>query len=509
MLMHCSLARVTVKRLTRSLTTTPWTVKQVPTHTTKTSPSSHDVFFKAMPSDSPYHFYQNKVLEPYIHQPISASTLRQYIFFGRQMNSKRLAKSANWVRHELLVRLAHRIRDFQQLPFLVGTNPHIEYVYGIYWAAFEQLRKAPTIHTMNENHTFCDLLRRLLEEGRVVVPRMALGVTECASYYTSNQQDLDRFFNRMFRSRISRRVLSEQHLALTDACENDWDDMMLGDGYVGIIHTRCSARHIIERAKQLIDTQACEVYYAECYSGVCPKDWKPPSMTLEIQPMHTVTTAKTAKTGPLNEIVFAYIPEQLEQILYELLSNAVRFTMAAHRPGHYPPLRVTVSENEVDVFIRVSDQGGGVLKTRMDRLWSYQARAPKGEFLHFKHVQKMPSNTSERVAQASTSGLHMGMGLPFSRVYAEYWGGELQAMTMDGYGTDIYVRIPRLGTQIENIDVDKHSSTSKISNSSGGLYDVPVVTDHGVGKEGHATELHPKMPLAAEDGWMQSNMVRA
>jgi pyruvate dehydrogenase kinase 2/3/4 len=57
---------------------------------------------------------------------VNPNTVRQLVFFGRHMTDDRLIKSANYVRKEITIRLAHRIRDFQKLPFIVGTNPHIE-----------------------------------------------------------------------------------------------------------------------------------------------------------------------------------------------------------------------------------------------------------------------------------------------------------------------------------------------------------------------------------------------
>lgn len=249
-------------------------------------------------SDSPYHFYQTKVLEEYVRRPVNAGTLRQYIFFGRQMTEERLVQAANWVRNELLVRLAHRIRDFQQLPFFVGTNPHIEFVYRLYWGAFEKLRKHPVIKNLDDNDTFCQVLHDLLDDGQLVVPRLALGVTECASHYDGSH-NLDRFVNRMLRSRISRRVLAEQHLALTHAFENGWDLMGEGDGYVGIIFVRCSARDLVSRATQLVHKHAEKVY--------C-KQRKPPRVILDLhqnspighqQPQQDIESS--------DDIVFAYV----------------------------------------------------------------------------------------------------------------------------------------------------------------------------------------------------------
>ena len=38
-----------------------------------------------------------------------------------------------------------------------------------------------------------------------------------------------------------------------------------------------------------------------------------------------------------------------------------------------------------------------------------------------------------------------GYGLPRSRLYARYFGGDLQVISMDGYGTDVYLHLNRLG----------------------------------------------------------------
>ncbi|CAO3628685.1 unnamed protein product [Mucor hiemalis] len=392
-------------------------------------------------SNSPYHFYQNKVLEEYTCQPVNASTLRQFIFFGRQMNTERLIKSANWTRSSY--------SRFQQLPFFVGTNPHIEYVYKLYWGAFESLRQCPTIATHNDNVRFCELLSNLLEDGLLVLPKLALGLSESAAYYPPEQKDLDLFLNRMLRSRVSRRVLAEQHLALTEACEHEWDQHTgFGDGYVGIIFVHCSASDLVNRAKSLVYQHIDRYHHEKEDTNGLPRP------VIDVKILQQNGTTSDGK----NEILFAYVPEQLEHILYELLDNAVRFTMRKYPDGNYPPIQVTVSANDSDVYFRVSDRGGGMSKERYDRLWSYQSRAQTGDFDDFKLLQKVPATIDGRASQASQMGhRHLGIGLTMSRIYAEYWNGELQVMTMDGHGTDAYVRIPRLGTHTENLGIERQS----------------------------------------------------
>jgi hypothetical protein len=69
------------------------------------------------------------------------------VFYGRHMNEERLIKvglylpmdsspadhlqSANYVRTELPVRIAHRLRDLQALPYVVVTQEGVAKVYEV------------------------------------------------------------------------------------------------------------------------------------------------------------------------------------------------------------------------------------------------------------------------------------------------------------------------------------------------------------------------------------------
>jgi hypothetical protein len=39
----------------------------------------------------------------------------------------------------------------------------------------------------------------------------------------------------------------------------------------------------------------------------------------------------------------------------------------------------------------------------------------------------------------------LGYGLPVARQYARYFGGDLQIMSVEGYGTDAFVHLNRFG----------------------------------------------------------------
>lgn len=44
------------------------------------------------------------------------------------------------------------------------TNPHIKHVYTAYYNAFETLRTWPRVASLEDNHAFASLLRRLVDE---------------------------------------------------------------------------------------------------------------------------------------------------------------------------------------------------------------------------------------------------------------------------------------------------------------------------------------------------------
>jgi len=49
--------------------------------------------------------------------------------------------------------------------------------------------------------------------------------------------------------------------------------------------------------------------------------------------------------------------------------------------------------------------------------------------------------------------MRIGIGLPMSNIYAQYFGGSLELVSLDGWGTDVYVRLPKIGTNLEEIEV--------------------------------------------------------
>ncbi|KAJ3166358.1 hypothetical protein HK101_011951, partial [Irineochytrium annulatum] len=400
--------------------------------TAKTSSARTSSASKA--ASKPSHgFYNNRILERYAERETKRVTLRQLTVFGRHLTEEKLVKSANYVREELPVRLAHRIRDFQHLPFIVGTNPHIEQLYNLYWDAFERFRSFGEIKTLEENREFCELVEEMLERHLVAIPQLAMGIAESSEHLTPNVAD--RFMNEMLRSRIGRRVLAEQHITLSAV----FDGREAHDnGWIGIVNTKCRASDVVHLCSTL--------------AGNLFRESNP---DIILQPPEVLIDGHKGA-------YFTYIPDHIEYIVFELIRNSMRATLIAHGDrcaaggAPLPPIRVTVGRGDTAITFRVSDQGGGIRKEALANMWSY-VDASKKKLMNFERLPKLAAKVTETVPDA----LSLGLGLPMSRVYANYWGGAMALHSMHGYGTDAYVKIA-VGNQMENLTYESEQDFPQI-----------------------------------------------
>ncbi|KAH8105831.1 alpha-ketoacid dehydrogenase kinase [Cristinia sonorae] len=411
------------------------------------------------------HFYQNKQLELYASKEANRLTLRQLVFFGRSMNEERLIKSANYVRTELPVRIAHRLRDMQALPYVVVTQEGVAKVYELYWTAFDKFRRYPQINTLEENDAFCAFLRTILDEHSTVIPSLSLGLSLSSPYLAPDR--LDSFMRRMLVSRISRRVLAEHHVALSQAFQRGREGKVPSGAPVGIIHTGLNVKESIERCAAYLRSRPYDVDQDIMEGGSANLDW-----------------SEVAIDGHL-ETTFAYIREHLEYIIFELLKNSFRASRIKHPTvSKLPPIRATIVAADNQVTIRISDQGGGLMNshittpsdlfsfshvrnaTRLDdarlgalRTVSSSTRGMKATVDEQVETWRRQENTASdpRESPEQNAGVaphpSIGIGLPMSNIFATYFGGSLELVSMDGYGTDVYLRLPRLGTNLEGIEV--------------------------------------------------------
>ncbi|KAK8035036.1 hypothetical protein PG993_010031 [Apiospora rasikravindrae] len=399
-----------------------------------------------------------QVLDDWVAKEARPISLRQLMVFGRSLTESRLLSSANYVRTELPTRIAHRLRDMQRLPYVVVTNPHISDVYDLYYTAFDMFRRVKEIKTLDENDRFCQEIARMLRAHLTVIPKLAMGILECRGLMP--QEELDIFMNTILKSRISRRVIAEQHLALSETFNAPWfsPGAKVSEEFIGEVFLKCVAKDVIER---------CGTAVQELARSANPPDVIIPEIKID---------------GHLGA-AFPYILSHLEYIIGELLRNSVQAVIDHHQkkykgkkdiPPPPPPIEVTLCEAQQHVIVRISDQGGGIPRDILPYLWSF-SRGPHsgqrlenltqvplmaatlqelrvdGNFTGLQDGRSGYSDSSLTSLSARPPNLRLGMGLPLSRVYAEYWAGNLELHSLEGYGVDVFLQISKLGNKNEQL----------------------------------------------------------
>lgn len=319
--------------------------------------------------------------------------------------------SARWLHGELPVRLAHRVVELSELPYGLAEMPSVVKVRDMYTTSFADIVEAPRPNSYHDAEKFSTTLSTVRDRHEDVVKLIAKGVLELKEHCgrCSSDMEIRSFLDRFYMSRISIRVLLSHHLSLGQARA----------GHAGIISQHCSPAALAQCA---IDATRSLAY---AHYGEAPD---------------------VSLSGNL-EFRFPYIEKHVYLCLFELLKNALRATVEKHRDSDsLPSVRVLIAGGSEDVTIKISDEGGGFRRSEMDRVWTYlftTAKIPAQQLLSLEDCERSKSsNRPDPIAG-------FGYGLPLSRLYARYFGGELSLTSMEGLGTDAYLHLSALGDRKE------------------------------------------------------------
>ncbi|KAI9901361.1 hypothetical protein N3K66_003178 [Trichothecium roseum] len=422
----------------------------------------------------------------YARFPATGVSLRQMVQFGEKPSVGTLFRASQFLAEELPIRLAHRVRELDELPDGLNEMPSVKKVKDWYAQSFEEITQLPhpdlpkDIRTrlvkpgkipgraafklseatpnpsINEsdsssgwggitnnangnsrakslsrryfamvddssewppdlqlyNSRFAQTLHKIKRRHDSVVTTMAQGILEYKRRRQRMQIDdsIQSFLDRFYMSRIGIRMLIGQHIALTDQSHHR------DPNYVGVI---CTKTNVQDLAQEAIENArfVCEDHY-----GL----FEAPRIQLVCNP----------------DLDFMYVPGHLSHMLFETLKNSLRAVVETHGMDkqEFPVTKVIVAEGKEDITIKVSDEGGGIARSAIPLVWTYM----------YTTVDRTPSldpDFDKSDFKAPMAGF--GYGLPISRLYARYFGGDLKLISMEGYGTDVYLHLNRLSSSSE------------------------------------------------------------
>ncbi|KAG7501245.1 pyruvate dehydrogenase kinase, isozyme 4 isoform X1 [Solea senegalensis] len=352
----------------------------------------------------------------------SPLSMKQFIDFGSANACEKT--SFVFLRQELPVRLANIMKEIDFLPDKLLSTPSLKLLTSWYSQSLldliDFLEKDPDDKKALTN--FTQALVNIRNRHNNVVPTMAQGVVEYKEAFGVDpitNQNVQYFLDRFYMSRISIRMLINQHTLIFNGSVNPAHPK-----HIGGIDPSCDAVEVVKDAYET-SKMLCEQYYLT-------------SPEMEIREING--------KNPGQPLHIVYVPSHLYHMLFELFKNAMRATVETHETSPtLPRVKVQVVLGEEDLTIKMSDRGGGVPLRKIERLFSYMySTAPSP--VHIDNSRNAP-----------LAGF--GYGLPISRLYAKYFQGDLQLYSMEGYGTSAVIYLKALSSEsVERLPVFNKSA---------------------------------------------------
>ena len=358
-----------------------------------------------------------------------------------------LLQVAAFLLSELPRRYAHRIRELDALPESLRLQKGViacrkQFVQSMAEVLqFEQTPCHPVMggqgfafDSLDDERKFAQMVKRNMDRHAPTLVLMAGALFDYQQQAKLSTEDLadniglhDRLDSFQL-GRIGTRVLCGQYLELHRGWEGAGTRAAgrIGAGpYVGLINGLASPATVAQYAVQDATT-LCEREYGTAPDVVIEGD---------------------------TEGKFPYIPSHLYYMLFELIKNGMRATVHSHRSYcdtdgscsfmpylvALPRMEISIghSDSNEDVVIKIHDKGGGISRSHLKRLFSYL----------FTTARPSTISTSDELIRygKSTPMAGLGYGLPISRAYARYFGGELTVISVEGHSTDAYLHINKLG----------------------------------------------------------------
>ncbi len=145
-----------------------------------------------------------------------AVTLKQLFDFGLDSSNENLLRGARFLHKELPVRLAHRIRELDSLPFGLSEMPSVAVVKQMYVESFRDLVELPRPETIQDEQRFTETIENIKQRHNNVVSIMARGIQELRQAQGTDELNpqIRQFLDRFYMSRIGIRMLIGQHTAM-------------------------------------------------------------------------------------------------------------------------------------------------------------------------------------------------------------------------------------------------------------------------------------------------------
>jgi pyruvate dehydrogenase kinase 2/3/4 len=419
--------------------------------------------------------------------------------YGTSVDVQQRLRNGQFLHREMPIRIAQRVVDLLALPDGLSQSKPIQQVAEIYCRYLQRFQAMPCPRTAAEEDAFTDMLQAFVLDRSSIPIAIARGVSAWGGQYQRSGpvngeggadpdglaqwegdgrlSEMEDALYRFFTARVGLRFLTEHHVLSSQRPECQalrkvthlFDDCNGSrESELGCIQSDCNLAEEARRVADFVMRQTTEYY------GMCP--------AIEIVDCQQTNGDDEGARSPSSD-PFTYVTHHLHYMLAELLKNSCRATVQQYlqadstdqgldhpcgrqrgtlhhtqlEPPKLHPIRVIITKGEEDVTIKIADRGGGIPRSWMNRIW---------KFGHSHHGDEQEFRAEFGTSEGAGASIR-GFGLPLARVYARYFGGELNLKSMEGYGVDAYLHLPRLGSSCENLPMRVRASPGERDSTPG------------------------------------------
>ena len=399
---------------------------------------------------------------------------------------------AKYVYHEVPIRLVRRGKDLDRLPYGLSHMDSIRAVHGWYFQSFVALREMSCPESIDDcvkmlvqlrqvpcsfpappplflSYAFVETpppthppVHQILERHGRTLEYVAKGIydlklalsptSDHSPHLFSAELDdsskrwwlesfprLQQFLDVFNESRIGTRLLLAHlmELILQVGSREGWlSEQALGDGFrysafghdpdtfVGLVNREMDAVLVAQHSALQVKKEAVAFYGSS------------PDIVVEA-------------AGDIAPVRFA--PHYLNTMVTELLKNSVRAVEEYKELQEKPKIVVTVCVPKGGTMtVRVSDNGGGIKRSNIELVQSYlytTAEPAYADPCMLDHPKPWETGGSvfpdapplSSVPCSASPFAGYGYGLPITKSIANYFGGDFELVSQEGYGTCAYV----------------------------------------------------------------------
>jgi len=323
------------------------------------------------------------VINKFLKKKPTSLSLKHFNLYYKNNKEHNMIIQSNFIRKELPIRFSHSINILNNLPNEFKENFDIKSINNLYLNSLDSILNINEITNKKELDNFFNCISDIKLKKNHIEDTISGSILN----YNKVTKKFNNDINNFFLLRISIHSLINQHINIFSLNCTDVKKCKIND----IIHKVCNEVNGISN-----------FYYNK-------------EIDFRIR-------------GDEN-IELLYIYPYIYYILMEILKNS----SVSHLINKInKPININFFSGEEDIIIKISDNGLGFTRSNLKDVLTYSYSTYNEDIITEEYeIINIPIMTG------------FGVGLPLSKLYCEYLGGNMHINPIDGVGTDIYIYLKK------------------------------------------------------------------